>query len=537
MNDSTHSIFRSAKRFFSGTLLSRMSGMARDIVMAFAFGTQESVAAFLVAFRFSHLLRRLLGEGALQSALIPYFEKLRQEDPYRAATFFRHLGISLSLLLSLLVILTMSVLWGVLLFVPLDPRNAEIIQLTLWMMPSLIFICLFGINAALLQCERSYFIPSVAPVAFNLCWILGIFCLWNFSSLIAMRGLTLFVNLACLAQWAVTLPKAIQSLKAMSNNLPSSFKLFSQDVLYLLKPMSLGLIGVGASQINNALDAVCARYAHPEGPAYLWYAIRIQQLPLALFGIAISGAMLPPLSRAIKNSNFLQFKEFLDFALRKSIAFMIPLSIALLVFGDHCINLIYGHGDFDSQAILGTSLCLWGYGLGLFPMALVLILAPAFYAQGDYKTPTYTSVFCILLNMGLNFFMVAILEYGAASVALATSLSAWVNLYILYVMLEKRVGYTVSHEVKNCFWKITSVSLLAGFTTCFVYASVLNENALWNLLKGETPHWTRSLLQQLSLLSFEILLFFGSLAGICYSLKIEDLLYLHKSEGPVQEKI
>ena len=323
MNDSTSSIIQSAKRFFSGTMLSRVAGMLRDMAMAFAFGTQESVAAFLVAFRFSHLLRRLLGEGALQSALIPQFEKLRQQDPQRAAAFFRDLTICLSALLSVIVVVTMAVLWGVLLWANLRPGNAEIVQLTLLMMPSLIFICLFGINASLLQCEKSFFTPSVAPVAFNLLWIVGTFCLWNLASESAMRWLTLFVNLACMAQWALTLPQISKSLKQFSGTSIMPLKMFSKDVLALLGPLSLGVIGVGSSQINNALDAVFARYADSEGPAYLWYAIRIQQLPLALFGIAISGAMLPPLSRAIKRGNLFQFQEFMDFALRRSIALML----------------------------------------------------------------------------------------------------------------------------------------------------------------------------------------------------------------------
>src|SRR5262245_17749893 len=114
MQDSTHSIFHSAKRFFSGTMLSRVSGLARDVAMASAFGTHEAVGAFLVAFRFAHLFRRMLGEGALQAAFIPHFEQLRQEDPVRGATFFRDLSIGLTTVLVLLVLVSMSVLGSVL---------------------------------------------------------------------------------------------------------------------------------------------------------------------------------------------------------------------------------------------------------------------------------------------------------------------------------------------------------------------------------------------------------------------------------------
>ncbi len=527
MTDSTGSILQSAKRFFSGTILSRIAGMGRDMAMAFAFGTQESVAAFLVAFRFSHLLRRLLGEGALQSALIPQFEKLRQQDPYRSAVFFRNLTYSLSALLSLIVILTMLVLWSILLWGNLQPGNAEIVQLTLLMMPSLIFICLFGINASLLQCEKSFFTPSVAPVAFNLFWILGTFCLWNVSSPEAMRWLTLFVNFACIAQWAITLPQIKHHLKEIGGTSLNPLTLLSKDVLALLAPLSLGVVGVGAAQINNALDAIFARYAEPEGPAYLWYAIRLQQLPLALFGISISGAVLPPLSRAIKQGNLIRFREFLDFALRRTTALMLPITLAIFVLGDSCINLIYGHGDFDHQAIAGTTLCLWAYAAGLFPMAIVLILAPTFYAQNDYKTPTYASLICIFLNISLNYTMVAMFNLGAASVAIATSLSAWVNMLILGVWLNK--SYKLSKQLKKSFVKVGLASLMSaaiviGFSNHFVV-----ENGWWLLLMGGIPHWPSDLSKQIEVLIMQMIPFLISLISISYLLRANDLLKIHRT--------
>lgn len=530
MNDSTHSILHSAKRFFSGTMLSRIAGMLRDVVMAYAFGTQEAVAAFLVAFRFSHLLRRLLGEGALQSAFIPQFEKLRHQDPKRASTFFKNLTISLSVLLTVIVILTMAGLWGTLAWGHLTSDTAEIVQLTLLMMPSLIFICLFGINASFLQCQKSYFTPSIAPVAFNTFWIIGTICLWNLTSREAMIWLTLFVNLACIAQWAMTVPKTVRFLREMGGTSFGQLKLFSKDVVALLAPLSLGIIGVGASQINNALDAVFARYANPEGPAYLWYSIRLQQLPLALFGIAISGAMLPPLSRAIKSDNWVKFREFLDFALRRSLILMIPITFAILAMGDSSINLIYGHGDFDQEATAGTTLCLWAYGIGLLPMAIVLILAPAFYAHNDYKTPTRASVFCIGLNIFLNFWMVAILDLGAASVAFATSISAWANLFILGFKLIKSSRYQLSTHLKVNFIKISLASLIAFALVIGYNSYTMPENPLLSLMGGSIPEWTRDTVSQLSILMMQTLLFFSCLGILGYVWRIDDLLQFHKSD-------
>lgn len=250
-HDSNHSIFQSAKRFFSGTILSRISGLLRDVAMASAFGTQEAVAAFLVAFRFSHLLRRLLGEGALQTAFIPQFEKLRHDTPQRAVTFFKDLVLCLTTLLIFIIFFTMGSLGLLLYFGHLNTGNQEIAWLTFLMMPSLLFICLFGINASLLQCEKIYFIPSVAPTLFNLVWLLGILFLQHLPVMQAMYWLAFFVILACMSQWLITLPYVWKRLKqyTLSENSSKKFTFFSKDVRDLAKPLFLGIVGVDRKSV------------------------------------------------------------------------------------------------------------------------------------------------------------------------------------------------------------------------------------------------------------------------------------------------
>jgi putative peptidoglycan lipid II flippase len=432
MNDTIQTIRRSSRRFFSGTLLSRITGMFRDISMAYIFGTQPSIAAFMVAFRFAHLLRRLFGEGALQSAFIPEFEALRHQSEERAFHFFRDLIALLSLFLVVLIsvscgILALFLWWG-----NLQPDNREILYLTLLMLPSLLFICLFGLNTSFLQCEKSYFIPSVAPVAFNAIWMISIFNLKDMPAEQAMPWLSLGVVIACLGQWMLTVPKTWRSLKAIpSSSFWSSFCLTSPDLRRLGKPLALGILGVAASQINNAIDSLFARFAEPEGPAFLWYAIRIQQLPLALFGIAIAGAVLPPLSRAIKTQKKEEYHQFLQDALYRTWIFMLPLTAAIFVMGDSSVAFLYGRGDFGPDASSQTTYCLWAYAIGLIPSAMVLVLAPASYAQSNYTLPALASFATMILNLILNTLCIVVLHWGAISVALATSISAWINLFYL----------------------------------------------------------------------------------------------------------
>jgi len=537
MQDSTHTIMQSAKRFFSGTMLSRISGMLRDMAMAYAFGTQEAIAAFLVAFRLSHLLRRLFGEGALQSAFIPQFESLRSTHPQRACGFFRDLTAWLVLGLTAVIIVIMGILGSIWAYADLSPGNAEIVFLTLLLMPSLLFICLFGLNASLLQCEKSYFTSGVAPVAFNLIWIVGVICLWHKSPTAAMPWLAAWVIVACLAQWLITVPRAWRILKSHEVGFWSNLKLHSSDIKGLSIPLFLGIIGVAATQVNNALDAIFARYADAEGPALLWYALRIQQLPLALFGVAISGALLPPLTRALKDNDFLRYRSFLQFALKRSIALMLPITVGLFIMGDTCIALLYGRGDFDVHSISGTTRCLWGYNIGLIPMALVLILAPAFYAQKNPRTPATASVICVVLNVSLNTLLIAFLGLGAASVAVATSISAWVNFGILaYALTEMKeiVNRSLILEIGKVFLA-SGMACIAVLVLDLSFHGSMGSTA-WLILNAKNPQYSEGFIALLMHLMGQGACFIGTLWGMAKLLDARDILDLIPRKRPVESQ-
>lgn len=432
MNERFSHILHAALRFLSGTTLSRISGLARDITMAACFGATASVAAFLVAFRLAHLLRRVLGEGALQTAFIPLYEKFRKENPRRAEQFFLDLKGTLFVSLIGIVLAGMLLIYGF--------GYGEIASLSILLLPSLPFICLFGLNAALLQCQNHYFIPGVAPVAFNVLWIIGALFLRGLPEADAMSALAYFVVVGCAAQWAMTLPQVLPVW-----HLHKKISLFSNDVIALLTPLSLAVIGVAASQINSALDAVFARYASLEAPAYLWYAIRIQQLPVALIGVALSGAILPPLSRAVQGGAHDHFTSLINKSLITVTALMASITVGIFFFGDFIIRLIYGHGDFSAEAVSETSLCLIGYAIGLIPIAWVLVLAPGCNAKGLYKQPAAASTISMAANVGFNALFIFGLGWGAFSIALATSLSAIINAGILYgVLRKKRPALSVS---------------------------------------------------------------------------------------------
>ena len=445
----TKQLSRSARAFFSGTFLSRLTGFGRDLAMAVCFGATPAVAAFMVAFRFANLARRLFGESPLSSSFIPHFETLRAQSEEKALKFFCDFFASMAFVLIALIIPTM-------LLIP----SGEVTDLTRLMLPGLFFICLYGLSSAYLQCENRFFISSAAPIAFNAIWIFAVMTFrYDANAMIRLSGA---VVIAFALQWLVSF---IPILKNLSWQLVKSTRPFSPEVRAVMWPFALGILGVGASQINSALDALFARYACLEGPAYLWYAIRLQQLPLVLFGMAWSTALLPALSKE-------RTLKLLQYAIEKCGLFLIPVTFALIPCAAAGVNLLFGHGDFTQDATMQTTLCLWGYGLGLFPAALVMMLAAFAFAQKNYRTPSIAAIISVIVNLFLNSLLVFVLKWGALSIAIATSISQIFNAYYLI-----KVYKPIDQPLRKTLLKTLLHSALAAFIAVFLYPDPIFRDA------------------------------------------------------------
>ncbi len=526
--DSPKSVSRSTFAFLSGTFLSRVTGLGRDMTMAIVFGSNPAIAAFMVAFRFANLIRRLFGEGPLASGFIPYFEHLRAESSQKAAAFFRDLFFSLTFFLIFLIAGLEGILFSILKWGDLQPQNGQILYLTALMLPGILFICLFGLSSALLQCERKFFLTGFAPVAFNLVWIAAVLFLKDQDPSLAVLPLSLAIILAFFMQWIMLAPRcASQVMKSLTWRQCLSPQLFSGDLCKMVKPLFFGMMGIGAVQINSTLDAIFARYASLEGPAYLWYAIRIQQLPLALFGIALSAALLPPLSRALKNASQGDYLKLLRFGLRRSFSLIFPCSLGIFALGFAGINLLYGHGDFTLNATYQTVICLWGYGLGLLPAVFILLLAPAFYANQEFQRPMWGSVISVILNSILTSVFVFALGWGAFSIAIATSLSAWFNYFYLSYYLSRKVGEPLFDlAVFSSFFKTSICGLIAMIATLLVGKFFVDDPTLLIFSGKEAVAFSREIkmqLMQFAALSGTFVLIFFSYA---WMLNAKDVLEL-----------
>lgn len=463
--DAPKTVVKSAVQFFFGTILSRFTGFFREVALGAWFGASPVLAAFFVAYRFSQLLRRLFGESSLLSSFSPHYEQLRVHAPEKAGPFFRDLFASMSTVLGGIIIILETALfvwwkWG-----GATDGTREILFLTMVMLPGVLFVCLYALFSALLQTDRKYFLPSVAPIFFNIIFLVILWSVKDWAPEDATVALAIGVTFAFFVQWLSLVFFTGSFLKHLRW---SEVKLWTPELKKMVSAMSLTIIGIGAVQINSFVDTLFARSADLAGPAYLYFAIRLYQLPLALFGIALSSALLPPLARARQSGDKTQFLTLLQFALRRSVSLMIPMTVALLVFGESIVNVVYGRGAFDVLATLETTRCLCGYGFGLVPAVLVLLLAPAFYAQKDFKTPLRASLISVALNFILNILFIYGFGWGSASVAVATSIAAFVNAGYLFKALTQQEGPLLDRKTLITTGKIAVCSILSGAITLIV---------------------------------------------------------------------
>ncbi|MDF2577719.1 MAG: hypothetical protein K0S74_1203 [Chlamydiales bacterium] len=528
--DSPQQLVQSARHFFSGTLITQVSSKARDILMARVFGTGPAISALAVVLNVVSILRRFLGKGVVHYIFIPQFEAIRKSDPQRAFRFFRDLVSTLAaILLTLVLILEVSI-WGALHF-ELCPTYNRVLELSALIIPSVIFICLFGLNSALLSCERSFFLTTIAPVGFNLVWIAAVWLVDKFEleKDVAVSRLAITVGIAAFVQWLLTAPSIVRLLKnELSHKWWKDAKCFSQDLKKVATPLILGCLGVGAMQINTLVDNLFAYAVDPSGASYLLYSIKVYQIPLDLFAIALSLVLLPSLSRALEQQNPQLYRSLLDNTLRRGMYIMVPCSIGLIVLGSVAINLLYNHGKFTDLSVYETIRCLAGYSLGLLPQTLVLSLIPAFYALGDYRSPIIVTLAALIVNTFLDALFIYGFGWGVASVAIATSIAGFVNVSLLIYMLHKKFHFDlVTTEFITCGKKIFIGAGIAGFVTLFIGYYFLGDYTIDVLIGSALPSFPKNFTDK-SLQAFALMACFAGVFCLMNKwLKIKQTIETH----------
>ena len=445
----------------SGTFLSRIFGFIRDMVIAGMFGAGFATDAFFVAFKIPNLLRHLLGEGALSAAFIPLFTEYHTLKSEKDAWDFANAVISaLALLLAVITVVGLIFMpWIVTVLAPGFRNSPGKFELTVYLtritFPYLFFICLTATCMGILNSLRHFVVTAYSPVLLNLALIAA--ALW-LSPYIEppISGLAIgvmFGGVLQLSAHAIALKKSGMPFRFdFSLNHPGIKK-----VAFLMLPFVLGL---GVTQINLFIDSLMASFLKEGAVSYLYYADRIVQFPLATFGIAFGTAILPSLSRLAAKNQLDEIRDTLSFGLRFTFFITIPAMVALAILAKPIITILFERGKFGAADSANTAGALVAYTIGLWAFSGIKILAPAYYSMKDTKTPVRIAIVAMLSNVVLNLILMRPLQH--MGIALATSLSATINIALLIYYLEARVGRLDWHNVAVSLLRIIFAATIMG---------------------------------------------------------------------------
>ncbi len=419
------------------TMLSRVLGFARDMLIAAMLGAGPVADAFFVALKLPNLFRRLFGEGAFNVAFVPAFSGLlATEGPAAARAFAREAFSVMTFWLTSLTIageIFMPQLMTVLApgFADDPAKFALTVTLSRITFPYLLLICLAALVAGVLNGMERYTAASASYVLFNV------------VSMGFMIGLTPYVPTAGHAlAWGVTASGVAQLALLMVASARAGMGLrlprprMTPQMRMLLRRMAPGLVGAGVTQLNLAVDVVISSLLPAGTVSVLYYADRVNQLPLGVIGTAIGTAILPTLSREVRSGKADAAMVTMNRSIELALLLTLPAALALIVSGFPIIWTLFGRGAFDQSAAVLSAQSLAAYAVGLPAFVGVKVVAPAFFARGDTATPVKIGVACVALNLALNLaFMVPLRHIGPA---LATSIASSVNVAALAIVLMNR---------------------------------------------------------------------------------------------------
>jgi putative peptidoglycan lipid II flippase len=449
-----------------GTMLSRVLGLARDVVLANLLGAAPNADAFFVAFKIPNFLRRLFAEGAFSQAFVPVLTETREQGSHEAV---RHLvdrvagvlGGSLFVLTALAMVMAP---WVALIFAPGFSRDVAKLALTadliVWTFPYLFLISLTGFCGAILNTYGRFAVPAYTPVLLNLSLITAA-VVWAPTMPEPALGLAMGVTLAGVVQLLFQLP----SLRALKLTPRPVWDTKDEGVRKILMLMVPALFGVSVSQINLLFDTVLASLLPDGSVAWLYYSDRLTELPLGVFAIAIATVILPTLSALNTRAEPEEFSQTLAWAMRNVLLIAVPATVALWLLAEPILATLFQYGAFTDRDVEMAAASLRAYTVGLGGFMLIKVLAPGYYARQDMKTPVKIGIIAMVSNMVLNVLFVFPLmwyfEMGHVGLALATSVSAWINAGLLYLGLRRGgISLTGVFEAKFVARLVVAVSLM-----------------------------------------------------------------------------
>lgn len=473
-------LLRAASTVSSLTLISRITGLVREQMVASLFGASAMTDAFIVAFRIPNLLRRLFAEGAFSQAFVPLLAATRAEQGDEATQSLIDAAATVlvwALLLTCIVgvLLAPALVW-VLASGMTDEGNAAAVVMTRFMFPYIGLISMVALAAGVLNTWKKFAIPAVTPVLLNLSWIAAG---WLLSPHFAAWGLPPIYALAVgvmvggILQLAVQIPalKHIGRLPHIGLTLARLRAAWRfEGVRKMLNLMGPAMLGVSVAQLSLMINMQIASHIQVGAMSWLGYADRLMELPTALLGVALGVVLTTQLSAAQAKGDTRTYSAVLDWGLRLVLLLALPCAVALLVFAQPMVAVLYHRGAFRPEDVMHTTQALMGYGVGLMGLIAVKVLAPAFYAKQDFRSPVRISITVLILTQLMNLLFVPSL--GIAGLALSIGLAAMMNAGMLLFGLRRLGSYRPEPG-----W--------AGFSIRVGFAAVL----MGALMSAAARHW------------------------------------------------
>lgn len=496
----------------TGTLLSRILGFFRDMVIAHFFGAGMVADAFFVAFRIPNLWRRLVGEGSLTISFIPVYTEYLDQRSEKEIKEVTHIAFTLMGLI-LLVIIFVGILLSPILIQIIAPGFARIpdkFQLTVTLnqiiFPYLFFMGLFALCMGVLNSYRHFFAPAFSPIFLNICIILSVFL---FYQVFQKPVMTLAIGV--LAGGVIQFLFQIPFLWLKRITFRFNFHFGHPAIKRIGSLMVPGLIGTAVYQLNVFIDTIFASFLPSGSVSYLFFADRLLEFPLGVFAIAIGMASLPSLSGLAAQGKMGEFRETLSFTFRLVAFISIPAMVGLIALKTPIINLLLQRGLFDYSATLMTAKALLFYSVGLWAIAGVRAIVPAFYSLKDAWTPLKIGLICLGANVILNGIFIIPLKH--AGLALATSLSSILNLLLLIRKLSPKLGGIEVRKNVTSLTRIFFCSLPMGLIAYGICS--LGD---WSTTGGG--------IQKMILLGSGIIIGIFFYLAISYGMKNEEMLFL-----------
>jgi len=431
-------LIASTSTFGFFTLISRILGYVRDILIAIFLGTSLFADAFFVAFRLPNTFRRLFAEGTFNAAFIPSYAGQLAKNKVEADNFAKNVFNLLFIILLFLVLLA-EIFMPQLIFLIApgfykDPDKLKLaVDLSRITFPFLFFICLASFFGAILNSYNKFAAAAAAPIILNIILIGSLF----FSKWINISDVLILSYAVSLAGFLQLIVLFFFVRKNFKPILSVKIKMDEQIKLFFRKLLP-SIFSSGVTQINILVGTIIASF-QAGAVSYLYYADRVYQMNLAVAGIAVGTVMLPELSKHVKNNNSEQIANLQNRALELCLFLSIPAAVALVLASEEIITSLFGYGSFDNESVTNTAIALTFFAIGVPAFSILKIFSNYFFARDDTKTPFYLSVVSVILNVLISvaFFK----EFGFVIIPIATSISSWINVFLHFYFIKKRNFY------------------------------------------------------------------------------------------------